>query len=62
MQEKLQIQDRTNTNLINLRRGIYLTIMSSINFEECGHKLMKMNIPEEWHSELCNMIIGTLSY
>lgn len=41
---KLIIQDQTNTNLVNLRRAIYLTIMSSLNFEECAHKLLKLNI------------------
>lgn len=38
------IQDRTATDLLNLRRTIYLTIMSSANFEECGHKLMKIKL------------------
>jgi pre-mRNA-splicing factor CWC22 len=40
------IQDNTNADLINLRRIIYLTIMSSVNFEECVHKLMKLDIRE----------------
>lgn len=39
---KMEIQDQSNTNLVNLRRTIYLTIMSSIDFEECCHKLMKV--------------------
>lgn len=36
------IQDQTQTNLVNLRRTIYLTIMSALDFEEAGHKLLKM--------------------
>jgi hypothetical protein len=44
LQEKMRIQDETNTNLVNLRRAIYLVIMSSLNFEECAHKLAKMSI------------------
>jgi len=36
------IVDDTETELVNLRRTIYLTIMSSLDFEECGHKLLKM--------------------
>ena len=36
------IQDNTETNLINLRRTIYLTIMSALDFEEAGHKLMNI--------------------
>ncbi|KAJ3015976.1 pre-mRNA-splicing factor cwc22 [Thoreauomyces humboldtii] len=55
--ERLQIQDETNTNLINLRRAIYLTIMSSLNFEECAHKLMRLNIQPGQEMELVNMII-----
>jgi pre-mRNA-splicing factor CWC22 len=46
IQQKLQIQDRTNADVIALRKQIYLTIMSSVDFEECCHKLMKMNIQE----------------
>ena len=44
--EKAQvlIQDQTNTNIVNLRRAIYLTIMSALTFEECTHKLMKLDI------------------
>ncbi len=30
------IEDATQTNLVNLRRTIYLTIMSSMDFEEVG--------------------------
>lgn len=40
------IEDRTQTNLVNLRRVIYLTIMNSLTYEEAVHKLMKVNIPE----------------
>jgi pre-mRNA-splicing factor CWC22 len=39
---KMQIKDMTQTNLVTLRRTIYLTIMSSLDFEECAHKLLKM--------------------
>jgi hypothetical protein len=36
----------TETNLINLRRTIYLTIMNSLGFEEATHKLLKVDVPE----------------
>lgn len=42
--EKTTIIDQTETNLISLRRTIYLTIQSSLDFEECAHKLMKMQL------------------
>jgi len=61
IQQKLQIQDRTNADVIALRKQIYLTIMSSVDFEECCHKLMKMNIQEGQEIELCNMIIECCS-
>jgi pre-mRNA-splicing factor CWC22 len=40
------IHDHTGTNLVNLRRRIYLTIMSALDFEEAVHKLLKMELPE----------------
>ena len=42
--EKETIIDNTETNLVALRRTIYLTIQSSLDFEECAHKLMKMEL------------------
>lgn len=60
-QAQLDIQDKTETNLVNLRRTIYLTIMSSALFEEATHKLLKLNIPEGQEGELCNMIIECCS-
>ena len=38
------IKDMTETNITQLRHTIYLTIMSSITFDECAHKLLKMTI------------------
>ncbi|WFD01021.1 pre-mRNA-splicing factor cwc22 [Malassezia yamatoensis] len=55
------IEDRTGTNLVNLRRTIYLVIMSSLDFEECVHKLLKLNVRDEWKGELCNMVIECCS-
>lgn len=60
-QNQLEIQDRTETNMVNLRRTIYLTIMSSAVFEEATHKLLKLRIPEGQENELCNMIIECCS-
>ncbi|KAK0556306.1 pre-mRNA-splicing factor cwc22 [Tilletia horrida] len=60
-QRKLEIHDRTETNLVNLRRTIYLTIMSSSIFEEAVHKLLKIQMPEGQEIEMCNMIIECCS-
>lgn len=40
------IEDRTSTNLVNLRRIIYLTIMNALNYEEAVHKLLKVQLDE----------------
>lgn len=57
----LEIKDQTNTDLVNLRRTIYLTIMSSVDFEECCHKLMKVTLPPGLESELPSMVIECCS-
>lgn len=51
------VQDMTEADLIHLRRTIYLTIMSSATFEECTHKLAKIDIPEGREEELVNMLL-----
>jgi len=61
LQKKMEIQDRTNTNLVNLRKTIYLTIKSSLNFEECCHKLMLIQLEPGQQIELCNMVIECCS-
>lgn len=58
---KMEIKDQSNTDLVNLRRTIYLTIMSSIDFEECCHKLMKINLPGGQEPELPSMVIECCS-
>jgi pre-mRNA-splicing factor CWC22 len=56
-QQQQHVQDMTDTNRVNLRRTIYLTVVSSLDFEEAGHKLMKMNLPPGQEMELCTMIV-----
>lgn len=51
------IIDRTEINTVELRKTIYLTIQSSVDFEECCHKLMKLQIPEAMWKEMCHMIV-----
>ena len=41
---EMKIQDETQMNTMALRRTIYLTIMSSLSFEECAHKMLQMSI------------------
>lgn len=47
-----KIQDFTEQDLKNLRRTIYLTIMNSVDYEECATKLIKMNIGEGHEDEV----------
>ena len=55
-----EIEDATQTNLVNLRRTIYLTIMSSLDFEEAGHKLLKIQMKGQ-EPEIPIMIIECCS-
>ena len=57
----MTIQDQTETNLVNLRRTIYLTIMSSMDFEEAGHKLMKIELGPGQEMEIVTMLIECCS-
>lgn len=50
--DKEGIEDRTETNLVNLRRVIYLTIMNALNYEEAVHKLLKVQLKEG--QEVCH--------
>ncbi|KAJ2787550.1 pre-mRNA-splicing factor cwc22 [Coemansia interrupta] len=56
-----KIHDLTETELVNLRRTIYLTIMSSLSFEEAAHKLLQIKIRPGEEQELCNMVIECCS-
>ncbi|CAH1117709.1 unnamed protein product [Phaedon cochleariae] len=55
--EEAKIIDNTETNLIVLRRTIYLTIQSSLDFEECAHKLLRMELKPGQEIELCHMFL-----
>ena len=51
------IADMTEQDMINLRKTIYLAIMSSANFEECVHKILSLNIRNGQEKEVVNMLI-----
>ena len=54
---KVTIQDQTEINLVSFLRTINLAIQSSLDFEECAHKLLKIEFVESPTKELCNMIL-----
>ena len=43
--------------MIAFRRTVYLTIQSSLDYQECAHKLLKMEIKPGMEEELCCMIL-----
>ncbi|KAI2612161.1 MIF4G-domain-containing protein [Hypoxylon fragiforme] len=60
-EKAIEIKDQSNTDLVNLRKTIYLTIMSSMDPEECVHKLMKVNLPTGQEPELPSMVVECCS-
>ncbi|KAG8231916.1 hypothetical protein J437_LFUL011385 [Ladona fulva] len=56
-----EIIDSTETNLVSLRRTIYLTITSSLDFEECAHKLSCLQLRPGQEPELCHMFLDCCS-
>ena len=56
--EKEGIEDKTSTNLVNLRRTIYLSIMNALNYEEAVHKLLKVQINEGEEVSHAHCFIG----
>ncbi|KAI0202213.1 hypothetical protein F4808DRAFT_82877 [Astrocystis sublimbata] len=56
-EKAVEIKDQSNTDLVNLRKTIYLTIMSSMDPEEAVHKLLKINLPVGQEQELPSMVV-----
>lgn len=42
---------------MEFRKTIYLTIHSSLGYEECAHKLLRMQMKPGQESELCLMFL-----
>ena len=55
------ITDATDTELVNLRRTIYLTIMSALDFEEAGHKLLQIKLRPGQEAEVVAMLVECCS-
>ncbi|PSS03812.1 hypothetical protein BD289DRAFT_420259 [Coniella lustricola] len=60
-QKAVEIKDQSNADLVNLRRTIYLTLMSSADFEESVHKLLRIQIPPGYEKELPEMVVECCS-
>ena len=53
----VEVKDLTEADLVSFRKTVYLTIMSSVDFEECGHKLLKLQLSPQLQPELVTMMI-----
>ena len=53
--------DLTGADLVDLRRKIYLVIMSSLDYEECLYKLLMLRIPKANQIEICTMLLECCS-
>ncbi|ROV98357.1 hypothetical protein VMCG_07114 [Cytospora schulzeri] len=60
-QKAVEIKDQSNADLVNLRRTIYLTLMSSADYEESVHKLLRVQIPVGFEKELPEMVVECCS-
>jgi len=53
--------DKDLLDIVQLKKQIYLTIMSSVQFEETVHKLVKAGLTEGHEAVVCSMIIECCS-
>jgi len=60
-EKAMEIKDQSNTDLVNLRKTIYLTIQSAMDPEEAVHKLMKIQLPAGQEPELPSMVVECCS-
>ncbi|ETS76303.1 hypothetical protein PFICI_11690 [Pestalotiopsis fici W106-1] len=60
-EKAMEIKDQSNTDLVNLRKTIYLTIQSALDPEEAVHKLLKVQLPAGYESELISMVVECCS-
>lgn len=60
-QKAVEIKDQSNADLVNLRRTIYLTLMSSADYEESVHKLLRIQVPMGLEKEIPEMVVECCS-
>ncbi|KAL3097946.1 hypothetical protein niasHS_000681 [Heterodera schachtii] len=53
----MEILDMTEQDMVAFRRNVYLTIQSSLDFQEAAHKLIKNELKPKLENELCHMIV-----
>ncbi|KAL3520534.1 hypothetical protein ACH5RR_018683 [Cinchona calisaya] len=55
-------EDETESDLVNLRRTIFLTLMSGTDYEDAGQKLINLPLQSNQEMELCNMLLDCSSH
>jgi pre-mRNA-splicing factor CWC22 len=55
------IVDKTSFDTVAFKKTVFLTVMSSLDFEECAHKLLKAGIPPNYELDLCRMLVDCCS-
>uniref|UniRef100_A0A0N4Z261 MI domain-containing protein n=1 Tax=Parastrongyloides trichosuri TaxID=131310 RepID=A0A0N4Z261_PARTI len=53
----MKIIDMTEEQLTAFRKSVYLTLQSSLDYQEAAHKLLKNEWKPGFDKELCNMIV-----
>ncbi|KAA0195832.1 Pre-mRNA-splicing factor cwc-22 [Fasciolopsis buskii] len=56
-QDKQTVIDQTETNLVHLRRTIYLMLQSSLSADEAGHRLLQLKIRPGEEYEVASMVL-----
>jgi pre-mRNA-splicing factor CWC22 len=55
------VVDKTSFDTVNFKKIVFLTVMSSLDFEECAHKLLKAGVPPNYELDLCRMLVDCCS-
>ncbi|CDP04210.1 unnamed protein product [Coffea canephora] len=61
-EEDSSIEDKTVTDVENLKNTIFLTMMSGIDFEDAGHKLLAIPLRQNQEMVICNMLLECCSH
>jgi pre-mRNA-splicing factor CWC22 len=55
------VVDKTSFDTVTFKKQVFLTVMSSLDFEECAHKLLKAGVPPNYELDLCRMLVDCCS-
>jgi pre-mRNA-splicing factor CWC22 len=55
------VVDKTAFDTVTFKKQVFLTVMSSLDFEECAHKLLKAGVPPNYELDLCRMLVDCCS-